>query len=43
LRSDPELAQAYGRLKEELSRKFSDSRAKYHDAKSKFISEVVAA
>ena len=43
LRNDPELAQAYGRLKEELSRKFSDSRAKYHDAKSKFISEVVAA
>ncbi|HEX8844469.1 MAG TPA: GrpB family protein [Pyrinomonadaceae bacterium] len=43
LRSDPVLAQAYERLKEELSRKFSDSRAKYHDAKSKFISEVVAA
>ena len=43
LRNDPELAQAYGNLKEELSRKFSDSRAKYHDAKSKFISEVVAA
>ena len=43
LRNDPELAQAYGRLKEELTRKFSDSRAKYHDAKSKFISEVVAA
>jgi len=43
LRNDPELAQAYLRLKEELSREFSDSRAKYHDAKSKFISEVVAA
>ncbi len=43
LRRDPELAQAYERLKEELSRKFSDSWAKYHDAKSKFISEVVAA
>jgi len=43
LRSDPELAQAYERLKEELSRKFSDSWGKYHDAKSKFISEVVAA
>ncbi len=43
LRNDPELAQAYGKLKEELSRKFSDSRAKYHDAKSKFISAVVAA
>jgi GrpB-like predicted nucleotidyltransferase (UPF0157 family) len=43
LRNDPELAQAYGNLKEELSRKFSNSRAKYHDAKSKFISEVVAA
>jgi GrpB-like predicted nucleotidyltransferase (UPF0157 family) len=42
LRSDPELAQAYGKLKEELSRKFSHNRAKYHDAKSKFISEVVA-
>lgn len=40
-RNDPELAQAYVKLKEELSRKFSDSRAKYHDAKSKFISEVV--
>ncbi len=43
LRNDPDLAQAYGKLKEELSRKFSDSRAKYHDAKSKFISDVVAA
>ena len=43
LRNDPELAQAYEKLKEELSRKFSDSRAKYHEAKSKFISEVVAA
>jgi GrpB-like predicted nucleotidyltransferase (UPF0157 family) len=43
LRSDPLLAQAYESLKEELSRKFSDSWAKYHDAKSKFISEVVAA
>jgi GrpB-like predicted nucleotidyltransferase (UPF0157 family) len=43
LRNDPELAQAYGRLKEELSKKFSDSRARYHDAKSQFISEVVAA
>lgn len=43
LRNDPELAQAYGKLKEELSQKYSDSRAKYHDAKSKFISEVVAA
>jgi GrpB-like predicted nucleotidyltransferase (UPF0157 family) len=42
LRNDPELAQAYERLKEGLSRKFSDSHAKYHDAKSKFISEVVA-
>ena len=43
LRNDPELAQAYESLKGELSRKFSDSRAKYHDAKSKFINEVVAA
>ena len=43
LRNDPELAQAYEKLKEELSRKFGDSHAKYHDAKSKFISEVVAA
>jgi GrpB-like predicted nucleotidyltransferase (UPF0157 family) len=41
LRNDPELAQAYEKLKEELSRMFSDSRAKYHDAKSKFIREVV--
>lgn len=41
LRNDPELAQAYEKLKEELSRKFSDSRVKYHDAKAKFISEVV--
>ena len=40
LRNEPELAQAYEKLKEELSRKFNDSRAKYHDAKSKFISEV---
>ena len=43
LRNDPELAQAYGKLKEELSQKYSDSRANYHDAKSKFISKVVAA
>ncbi len=42
LRSDPELAQEYGKLKEELSRKFSNSRA-YHTAKSKFINEVIAA
>jgi GrpB-like predicted nucleotidyltransferase (UPF0157 family) len=42
LRSDPALAQAYEELKEELSRKFSNNRAKYHDAKSKFINEVVA-
>jgi GrpB-like predicted nucleotidyltransferase (UPF0157 family) len=41
LRNDAELAQAYEKLKEELSRKFSDSRAKYHHAKSKFIREVV--
>ena len=42
LRNDPALAQAYEQLKEELSRKFSDSHAKYHDAKSSFIDEVVA-
>ena len=42
LRNDPALAQAYEKLKEELSRKFSDSHAKYHDAKSKFINEVIA-
>ena len=42
LRNDPELAQAYEKLKEELSRKFSDSQEKYHDAKSKFIDEVAA-
>jgi GrpB-like predicted nucleotidyltransferase (UPF0157 family) len=43
LRSDPQLAREYERLKEELSRRFSESRAGYHDAKSKFISAVVAA
>jgi GrpB-like predicted nucleotidyltransferase (UPF0157 family) len=43
LRNDPELAKEYERLKEELSRKFSDSRGEYHTAKSKFISEVIAA
>jgi GrpB-like predicted nucleotidyltransferase (UPF0157 family) len=43
LRNDPDLAQAYEKLKEELSRKFSDSHANYHDAKSKFINEVIAA
>ena len=42
LRSEPELAQKYERLKEELSRKFADSHAKYHDAKVDFIEEVVA-
>ena len=43
LRNDRELAQAYEKLKEELSRKFSDSHGKYHDAKSQFINEVIAA
>jgi GrpB-like predicted nucleotidyltransferase (UPF0157 family) len=43
LRNDPDLAQAYEKLKEELSRNFNDSHAKYHDAKSKFINKVVAA
>jgi hypothetical protein len=43
LRNDPELARAYEKLKEELRLKFSDSRAKYHEAKKKFISDVVAA
>jgi GrpB-like predicted nucleotidyltransferase (UPF0157 family) len=43
LRNDPELAQAYEKLKEELSQNFSNSHAKYHDAKSKFINDVVAA
>lgn len=42
LRNDPQLAQAYVKLKEELSQKFSDSRAKYHYAKAKFIEVVVA-
>jgi GrpB-like predicted nucleotidyltransferase (UPF0157 family) len=43
LRNDPELARAYEQLKEELSRKYSHSWANYHDAKSKFIREVVVA
>ena len=43
LRKDPELARGYEELKEELSQKFSDSHAKYHDAKSEFIDQVVAA
>jgi GrpB-like predicted nucleotidyltransferase (UPF0157 family) len=43
LRKDPVLARAYEELKQELSCKFSDSHAKYHDAKSEFINEVVAA
>ena len=42
LRNDPEFAQAYEKLKEELSHKFNDSRAKYHDAKSKFITQVAS-
>ena len=42
LRNDPALAQAYEKLKEELSLKFSDSHAKYHDAKTSFINEVIA-
>lgn len=41
LRKDPDLAEEYEKLKEELSRKFRDSHAKYHDAKSRFIDEVV--
>jgi GrpB-like predicted nucleotidyltransferase (UPF0157 family) len=43
LRNDPELARMYEKLKEKLSRKFSDSHAKYHHAKSEFINKVVAA
>jgi GrpB-like predicted nucleotidyltransferase (UPF0157 family) len=43
LRNDPELAQAYESLKEQLSRKFSDSRAKYHEAKLEFINRVTGA
>jgi len=43
LRNDPELAQEYERLKKELSGRFSNNRAEYHTAKSKFISEVIAA
>lgn len=43
LRNDPELAQEYERLKKELSREFSENRAAYTSAKSKFICEVVAA
>ena len=42
LRIDSELARAYEKLKEELSLKFSDSHAKYHDAKLKFINDVIA-
>lgn len=43
LRNDRELAQEYERLKEELSRKFSENRAEYTSAKSKFICQVIAA
>ena len=42
LRNDPQLARLYEKLKEELSRKFSNSHAKYHHGKSEFINEVVA-
>ena len=40
LRTDPELARAYERLKEDLSARFSDSQSKYHEGKSQFINEV---
>lgn len=42
LRNEPELAQEYERLKEELSLKFSDNRAEYTEAKSEFICKVIA-
>ncbi len=42
LRNDPELAKAYETLKQELSTRFSNSHEKYHDAKAKFINEVVS-
>ena len=42
LRTDPELARAYERLKEELSARFSDSQSEYHQGKSQFINEVTA-
>ena len=40
LRNDRELAKEYERLKEELSRKFSENRAEYTRAKSSFICKV---
>lgn len=43
LRNDSELAREYERLKEELSLKFSENRAEYTSAKSKFICKVIAA
>jgi len=40
LRADPVLAEEYASLKLELSRKYSDNRLAYQDAKSSFIRRV---
>lgn len=40
LRADPQLARAYEQIKEDLSSKFGDSQAKYHEGKRNFIDEV---
>jgi GrpB-like predicted nucleotidyltransferase (UPF0157 family) len=41
LRSDPELAALYGRLKDELAAKHTDNREAYTDAKTAFVLSVV--
>lgn len=42
LRSDPDLAARYARLKEDLARKFRLDREAYTDAKAPFIKEVLS-
>ena len=41
LRAHPEEAQAYSRLKEELSRQFPDDVARYTDGKTAFIEAII--
>ena len=41
LRADPELREAYGRLKLELAERYRDDRLAYTDAKTAFILDAL--
>lgn len=41
LRNNPVLAKQYEQLKEDLAEKYPDSREKYTEGKSKFLTDVL--